>query len=144
MSRRIERRLAGSALGKVSFRTVEDVEVECHLVLSLLAWVGAREPGQAQSALDAANQDLRGRAGWRILPRDRLAGEGPARALARLDQAAPRVKERLLAACAVAVAVDGRVTSEEAALVRAVAASLGCPLPPLVSGAATGVAAAVA
>ena len=144
MTRRLERRLAGNALGKVKFRAVEDVEVECHLVLSLLAWVGAREPGPAQDALDAATRDLRGRASWRILPRDRLAGEGPARALARLDEASPRVKAKLLAACAVAVAVDGRITSEEAALVRAVAASLGCPLPPLVMGSPAGVAAAVA
>src|SRR6266568_773043 len=121
MTRRIERRLGGSALGKVRFRTVEDVEVECHLVLSLLAWVGAREPGPAQIALDAATRDLRGRASWRILPRDRLAGEGPARALALLDEASPNVKSKLLAACAVAVAVDGRVPSEEAALFRAVA-----------------------
>ena len=141
MTRRIERRLAGDALGKVRYRAVEDVEVECHLVLSLLAWVGAREPSVAQAALDAATRDLRGRASWRILPRDRLAGEGPARALALLDQASPRVKSKLLAACSVAVAVDGRVTSEEAAVVRAVAASLGCSLPPLVTGAAVTVAA---
>src|SRR6266568_4987246 len=71
MTRRLERRLAGNALGKVKFRAVEDVEVECHLVLSLLAWVGAREAGPAQDALDAATRDLRGRASWRILPRDR-------------------------------------------------------------------------
>lgn len=141
MTRRLERRLAGNALGKVRYRSVEDVQVECHLVLSLLAWVGAREERPAQAALDAATRDLRGQASWRILPRDRLAGEGPARALEHLDEASPRVKSKLLAACAVAVAVDGRVTSEEAALVRAVAASLGCPLPQLVTGAATAVAA---
>jgi tellurite resistance protein len=42
------------------------------------------------------------------------------------------VKERLLRACAACALADGRVAAAEGEIVRAVAASLGCPMPPLV------------
>jgi hypothetical protein len=42
------------------------------------------------------------------------------------------VKDRILAACAACALADGRVTSAEAEVIRAVAASLGQPAPPLV------------
>jgi len=135
MTRRLDRRLAGRAAQPVRYRTVSELEPEALVVLSLLAWAGAREPALAQAALDGATEALGERQRWRILPRERLAGDGPARALERLDQASASVKQRLLAACAAAAARDGWVTPQEAALVRAVAASLGCPLPPLVASA---------
>jgi tellurite resistance protein len=42
------------------------------------------------------------------------------------------VKERLLRACAACALADGRVAAAEGEIVRAVAATLGCPMPPLV------------
>jgi Zn-dependent protease with chaperone function len=135
MTRRLDRRLAGRAVQPVRYRTIADVEPEALVVLSLLAWAGAHDPALAQAALDGATEALGARERWRILPRERLASDGPARALERLDQASAPVKQQLLAACAAAAARDGWVTPQEAALVRAVAASLGCPLPPLVASA---------
>ncbi|GEJ58559.1 M48 family metalloprotease [Anaeromyxobacter diazotrophicus] len=133
LTRRLDRRLAGRAVTPVRYRALSDVEPEALVVLSLLSWAGAREPALAQAALDGATAALGARQRWRLLPRDRLASEGPARALEVLDGASPALKLRVLAACAAAASSDGRVTPQEAALVRAVAASLGCPLPPLVA-----------
>ena len=43
----------------------------------------------------------------------------------------PQLKKQLLEACARTVAADGLVQEEEAELVRAIADTLGCPLPPI-------------
>jgi hypothetical protein len=51
-------------------------------------------------------------------------------ALDRLDLSAPLVKKQLLYACGKAVMADGSVIDEEAELLRAVADTMGCPIPP--------------
>ena len=60
------------------------------------------------------------------------------RALNELDAAAPPLKRRILAACAACIGADGQVTLEEGELLRAIADSLGCPVPPLQSLAGAG------
>jgi tellurite resistance protein len=47
--------------------------------------------------------------------------------------ASPQLKKRVLDACAACVAADGRITVEEAELLRTIASALGCPVPPLMS-----------
>jgi hypothetical protein len=53
--------------------------------------------------------------------------------LARLDEAAPQLKSRILTACAACALADRTVVPGEGGIVRAVATSLGCPVPPLAS-----------
>jgi hypothetical protein len=55
-------------------------------------------------------------------------------ALRALAAASPPVKQRVIDACAHAVASDGQVTVAEAELLRAVASAMEVPLPPLVDG----------
>jgi hypothetical protein len=129
--RRLERRVAGKASPPVRHRAVEQVEVECLELLSLLAWVGGRDPAEAQAALDAGTRELGARGRWRLLGRDRVGGTTADRALAALDQAAPDLKRRVLRACAATALADARVTDEEGTLLRAVSSALGCPMPPL-------------
>ena len=71
--------------------------------------------------------------GW--TPRLPAAGPGPPGAdrLNDLDAAAPPLKHEILNACAACIGADGRVTLEEGELLRAIADSLGCPMPPLQS-----------
>lgn len=128
--RRLARALGEPAAAAVRARGVEDVQVEALEVLSVLAWLGARDEAGAQAALDAGAAAL-GVRGWRPLPRDRVRATRLDAALARLDEAAPPLKKRLLAACAASALADGRLVPAEAEVVRAVAASLGLPLPPL-------------
>jgi Zn-dependent protease with chaperone function len=134
---RIVRRRLAPVLGEARLAAprahgVEDVQVEVLEVLSVLAWLGARDEAGAQAALDAGTAALGVTGRWRPLPRDRVRATRLDAALARLDGATFAVKERLLRACAACALADGRVAAAEGEIVRAVAATLGCPMPPLV------------
>ncbi|WP_242342191.1 M48 family metallopeptidase [Anaeromyxobacter terrae] len=115
-------------------RSVEDVQVECLEVLSLLAWLGSSEGPSAQAALDAGVSALGASGPWRILPRGRVGAARLEAALTAIDAAAPRVKERVLAACEACAGADGRVIPEEGEVLRAIAASLGVPAPRVEGG----------
>ena len=52
----------------------------------------------------------------------------------RLVSAAPLIKGNLLAACVAIVSADGVIIEEEAELLRAIADSLDCPIPPVIGG----------
>jgi len=54
-------------------------------------------------------------------------------ALNRLAQAAPQIKKNLLDACIHVVGADGVIQEREAELLRAIADSLDCPIPPFVT-----------
>ena len=53
-------------------------------------------------------------------------------ALDRLSQAVPQIKKNVLNACAQTVAADGVIQEMEAELLRAIADTLDCPMPPFV------------
>ena len=53
-------------------------------------------------------------------------------ALARLSQGVPQIKKNVLNACTQIVAVDGVIREGEAELLRAIADTLDCPVPPFV------------
>ena len=54
-------------------------------------------------------------------------------ALDRLAQATPIIKKNLLEACIHTVGADGVILEAEAELLRAVADTLDCPMPPFVT-----------
>ena len=56
------------------------------------------------------------------------------RALKCLDRLRPAGKEQLIEALVKTIGQDGRMTPEEAELLRAICAALHCPLPPLLDG----------
>jgi len=105
------------------------VQVDLLDLLSTVAWAGTSDAAGAQAALDTALPALGIPVGWRILPRDRVSARRLDAALDRLDEVVPPLKARILEACAAAVLFDGQVLPGEADLVRAVAASLGVPVP---------------
>src|SRR5262249_56462055 len=101
--------------------------------LAALAHVGSAQPADAAQAFALGIQAL----GWPgidfALPPPDLDLAALDRALNELDAASLPLKRRILAACATCIGTDGRVTLEEADLLRAIADSLGCPIPPLQS-----------
>lgn len=112
----------------------EDLTPDAALLLGFLAAVGHDdEPEATRAALDAAATE------WPGLP-TQLPGEtGLAQADAALDRlrrASPANKKALLAAALACISSDQRVTVEEAELFRAIAETLGCPVPPVVPCAA--------
>jgi hypothetical protein len=53
--------------------------------------------------------------------------------LASLNQLTPLCKEQVIYAVIDAIASDDKITLEEAALIRGIAAGLDCPIPPIVA-----------
>jgi Zn-dependent protease with chaperone function len=55
-------------------------------------------------------------------------------ALRDLSQSAPKLRERLVNACAACICADARANVDECELLRAVCDMLNCPMPPIVAG----------
>ncbi len=102
-------------------------------VLGVLSHVGSARPSDAERAFASAIQALGPAEVDPTPPAPDLDLRTLDRALDQLDAAAPALKRRILAACAAAIGADGRITLEEGELLRAIADSLGCPVPPLAS-----------
>ena len=120
----------------VAFHSIAGLSRDLIQLLTALPRVGNPDPAMAQAAFIAAMRELN-------LGADRLPTLHDttqtilAQALDRIDQAAPRIKQRVILACATCVLHDGFVSAREAELLRAIADGIGCPTPPLVAPAAT-------
>jgi len=116
----------------VAPRTLPSVQAACELLLSTLAHAGGRDAEGAQHAFEQGQQSLQ-------LPHARLRPSADLRldaldaALATLEKAAPQPKRRILQAAVTAIVSDRTVTAAEAELLRAISASLGAPMPPLLT-----------
>ena len=129
----VQRRLKGSpAPASRSVTRLRDALGECALLLSAVAHVGQETEAQAQSAfaeglqfLDApgARPAFVPRSDWDLAKVDA--------ALDRLSRCPPSDRRNLLVACGKTVVADGRVGIREAELLRAIADSLDCPMPPV-------------
>lgn len=123
-------RSPGTAIAQ--FHSLHAVADEISVVLSALAHAATATPAQAPTAFQAGARHLRlieGRLRF-------LAGENAD--LVRLDTALDQlaratlpIKERVLRAAAEVVGADGRLLITEAELLRAIAAALDCPMPPI-------------
>ena len=110
------------------FRKVEEVAEDAHLILSLIAHASQGDTKAAHAKGKAIlGIDLPGPVPVADLSTARLAA-----ALERLRHLQPFQKPRVLKACVEAAAADGQFRLAEAELVRAVAATLDCPLPPVI------------
>jgi Zn-dependent protease with chaperone function/uncharacterized tellurite resistance protein B-like protein len=101
------------------------------VVLSTLAAYGSENDDAAGKAFDAALKKLPAPPATRILPREQCGLQQVDRALAALVNASPGIKKNFLEACLACVVHDGKTSVNEAELLRAVAAILDCPAPPL-------------
>ncbi len=120
----------GRKPGPVILR-LADVRQECETLLGGLARYGqADEAGARQSFAPALEKLFPGTPA--VLPAANLCTlKQVDEALTRLADLRPTLKEAVLDACGLCAAQDGVVTVEEADLLRAVADSLECPVPPL-------------
>jgi hypothetical protein len=104
------------------------------VLLSALAHAGQPRPEAAAAAFEAARRALGDGAGMALCPPTECGVDAIGRSLTELAQSTPLLKQHILEACVAAVAQDNRVTVREGELLRAVADSLDCPLPPFVPG----------
>ena len=109
---------------RTQFRRVEDVAADAHVVLSLVSLdTAAFEKGAAVLKL-----------GWQApLARATLTTAKVSEALERVRHLAPFEKPALLKACVEAAAADGVFRLPEVEMVRMVAATLDCPVPPAIA-----------
>lgn len=117
--------------GRAGHLPLNAVGADLQVLFSVLAQHGHRNESEARRAYEAGMHHL--------LPRNRPAYAAPENwaqqldvALSRLDRLLPLAKEQLVEALVKTTAHDQRLTIGEAELLRAVCASLHCPLPPLV------------
>ncbi|WP_375512065.1 hypothetical protein [uncultured Nostoc sp.] len=122
----------------VEFTSIEEIWPDSLLVLSVIARVGYSQP-------DASTEDIAYafRCGVFRLPK---AGEQEKpeipltynftelkKSIDRLRLASPKLKQAIVDACAHTVLLDNKVTQSEADLLRAIAMTLDCPIPPFLN-----------
>jgi Zn-dependent protease with chaperone function/uncharacterized tellurite resistance protein B-like protein len=113
-------------------RPLNELQTECQLLLSLLAYAGASTEQDAANAFAKAQRMLNFSAAT-ILPRDYIKLADADKALEQLNLTKPLQKPQLLKAMSECVLHDGKLSIAEAELFRAIADSLDCPIPPLIT-----------
>jgi Zn-dependent protease with chaperone function len=118
----------------VKYKTASPLAVPTSVLLSALADAGESTPEGATRAFEAGIEAL----DWpsvriEMAPAGTVSLREVDAALEELAMAAPLLKKQVLYACAACICVDGTVTVDEGELLRAIADSLGCPMPPLLA-----------
>ncbi|HEY3761852.1 MAG TPA: M48 family metallopeptidase [Verrucomicrobiae bacterium] len=119
----------------VQFYSVKPLVSDCALLLSALANLSSNDSAEVQKAFDAGAPYLRAPddSGLQLVPRAQCGLSQVDTALNRLLQGAPNIKKNLLDACLHVIAADGVILETEAELLRAIADTLDCPVPPFVA-----------
>ena len=119
---------------KLRFKKMHQLEDEASILISTLAHFGGGEPEQIQNAYRTGAKEIEIALGGELAMADgRDCGLQQIEiALDKFDQAAPLLKKTLLYACGKTVMADEEIVSEEAELLRAIADTIGCPIPPFV------------
>lgn len=117
------------AAPKLRFNEPKEIAEDIRVVLSTLAYVGASDEPSAVKHLSAGAAAVG--LSMDLAPRESCTFTALDAALARFEQAYPKLKQKLFHAMTATVTADGHVTVEEAELLRAFLDTLDCPLPPL-------------
>jgi hypothetical protein len=116
----------------LKYRRIYQVRDACTALLSVIAWRGSKDSRTAGAAFRRGLEELETGEGAEILPKERCGLKVLDTALDKLAQASPAIKKRVLKACMASISADALITVAEAELLRAVADSLDCPIPPII------------
>jgi Zn-dependent protease with chaperone function len=117
----------------VQYHTLKPLVRDCNVVLSALANVSSSDAGKIEKAFRMGAPHLGAKTeGLQLLSRAECGLERLDTALDRLALAAPQIKKNLIEACVHVVGADGLIQEREAELLRAIADTLDCPIPPFV------------
>jgi hypothetical protein len=120
------------AAATIQYHSFQAVADEISIVLSALARAATSDPAFAESAFTAGAGQLKLiETRLRFVSAAAASLEALDAALDKLAAASFPIKQRTLVAAAQVVTADGRLLITEAELLRAVAAALDCPMPPL-------------
>ncbi|MEM7387744.1 MAG: hypothetical protein AAF514_22645, partial [Verrucomicrobiota bacterium] len=115
---------------KLRYSSLPALKNEACLLVGALAWMGNEDPGEVRKAFQAGMGTL---AIDGSLPAEKPQLAAINEALDRFEQSLPMVKKELLDACGKTVVADGVLKNDEAELMRAIADTIGCPLPPFIN-----------
>lgn len=113
-------------------QSLQNLGSEISQLLSMLAHSGADKTESAQQAFTAAADEL-GMSDLQLINKQDLTLTHVDTALEKLNRLKPLQKPKLLKAMVQCVMADQQVTLREAELLRAMAAALDCPIPPVLS-----------
>lgn len=123
----------GSRPSRVRFSGFKRLADPCEKIFSALVAASANHDEMGKRAFTEAAEGL-GLSQIRLLSFGEVGLQGLDESLDALSGLTPALKKKFLYACANLIAADHRVTLEEAELFRAIADTLGCPVPPLLPG----------
>ncbi|MBD2206135.1 M48 family metallopeptidase [Calothrix sp. FACHB-1219] len=131
---RLEPCINPTAHTTVEFTSIDQIWSDSILVLSALARVGQTQPDEIAYAFRSGVFRLPG-AGQQQIPDTPVNGSFTdiKKSIDRLRLATPKLKQALVDACAHTVLLDNKVTPSEADLLRAIAMTLDCPIPPFLN-----------
>ncbi len=127
-----------SSGGSVKFRSVVPLLPDCRHLFSALAWLGSENPETRDAAYSAGISALMVKP--EAFPMERQDDCNLVvldTSLDRIEQADPVTKNKILTACGRVILADDLVRPREEALLRAIADTIGAPVPPFVPPAAT-------
>ena len=132
--RHLAPQFSGTRPPVAQYYSLKPLVPDCAVVLSALANVGSSDAAEIQKAFETGAPYLRAPDGadLALLPREQCGVDQIDAALNRLALAVPTIKKNLIEACVHTVGTDGVITENEAELLRAVADTLDCPIPPFV------------
>ena len=133
LTRHLDERFGLSKPIVVQYYNLKQLGREVSVLLSMLAYTGAKDEQSAGKAFVMGESSVRG-IGAQLLSDKEANMRALDTALKILNQCAPRVKKQLLQASALVVGADREITTNEAELLRAIADTLGVPTPPLLPG----------
>ncbi|MBU4199201.1 MAG: M48 family metallopeptidase [Verrucomicrobia bacterium] len=116
----------------IQYYAIKPLLPSVRALLSTLAYYGHSETGSAEAAFQLGADRLK--SPITLLPRAQCGLQPADRAIEALATTSPQIKKMTLDACAACIGADGRITVAEAELLRAIADSLGCPVPPVLPG----------
>jgi Zn-dependent protease with chaperone function len=119
---------------EVRIHSLSALRHDCAALLSAAAHAGQDSPEAAASAFQLGVKHLEaGSMEFRCMPRGECTVNLVEAALNNIAEAGPRLKKQILGACVQTVAADGVIQIAEAELLRAIADTLDCPIPPFVA-----------
>ncbi len=132
--RHLDPKFSGARKPVIQYYALKPLAPDCAVLLSAIAHAGTDDSAQAQAAFRQGAQQLSYHAQAEIafLPSDQSDLPQVDAALDRLCQAVPQIKKNVLNACALTAAADGIIQESEAELLRAIADTLDCPMPPFI------------
>jgi Zn-dependent protease with chaperone function len=118
----------------VKYHVIDQVQVECFILLSILAWQNNTGSSIAEESFRRGIAELNIGGKPAILAKEKCGLSALDSSLDRLAAASPQVKKKVLKACIACISADSFITVDESEMLRAIADSLDCPIPPIIPG----------